>query len=154
MPFSVSFIPGRRVIAPLSKTMPCQPTRARVSAMARASGRRPSAAASAQRAQSGCTVGSKRPPLARWTAPASDRRANIVSGWGGAGAFSDGKLTLTTDYGGNLDALYDALGDVAEPTNLVLRGAPASDEMAAYLPRLTRVLEDAAAENRNVELTR
>lgn len=36
-------------------------------------------------------------------APASDRRANIVSGWGGAGAFSDGKLTLTTDYGGNLD---------------------------------------------------
>ena len=57
-------------------------------------------------------------------------------------------------FGGNLDALYDALGDVAEPTNLVLRGAPASDEMAAYLPRLTRVLEDAAAENRNVELTR
>ena len=31
------------------------------------------------------------------TAPAADRRANIVSGWGGAGAFSDGKLTLTTD---------------------------------------------------------
>ena len=60
------------------------------------------------------------------------------------------KLNLSTYYGGNLDALYDALGDVAEPTNL----APASDEMAAYLPRLTRVLEDAAAENRNVELTR
>lgn len=36
-------------------------------------------------------------------APPADRRANIVSGWGGAGAFSDGKLTLTTDYGGNLD---------------------------------------------------
>lgn len=64
------------------------------------------------------------------------------------------KLNLPTYYGGNLDALYDALGDVTEPTNLVLRGAPASDEMAAYLPRLTRVLEDAAAENRNVELTR
>ena len=50
--------------------------------------------------------------------------------------------------------IVNALGDVAEPTNLVLRGAPASDEMAAYLPRLTRVLEDAAAENRNVKLTR
>lgn len=37
------------------------------------------------------------------TANVQDRRANIVSGWGGAGAFSDGKLTLTTDYGGNLD---------------------------------------------------
>ena len=36
-------------------------------------------------------------------AKAADRYANIVSGWGGAGAFSDGKLTLTTDYGGNLE---------------------------------------------------
>jgi uncharacterized FAD-dependent dehydrogenase len=27
----------------------------------------------------------------------------IVSGWGGAGAFSDGKLTLTTEFGGVLD---------------------------------------------------
>lgn len=37
------------------------------------------------------------------TAPARDRRTNLVSGWGGAGAFSDGKLTLTTEFGGNLD---------------------------------------------------
>ncbi len=28
---------------------------------------------------------------------------SIVTGWGGAGAFSDGKLTLTTEYGGTLD---------------------------------------------------
>jgi uncharacterized FAD-dependent dehydrogenase len=28
---------------------------------------------------------------------------DIVCGWGGAGAFSDGKLTLTTDFGGILD---------------------------------------------------
>lgn len=28
---------------------------------------------------------------------------SITSGWGGAGAFSDGKLTLTTEYGGMLD---------------------------------------------------
>ncbi|MCL2548882.1 MAG: NAD(P)/FAD-dependent oxidoreductase [Symbiobacteriaceae bacterium] len=28
------------------------------------------------------------------------QRCAITSGWGGAGAFSDGKLTLTTDYGG------------------------------------------------------
>lgn len=27
----------------------------------------------------------------------------MVSGWGGAGAFSDGKLTLTTEFGGSLD---------------------------------------------------
>ena len=36
-------------------------------------------------------------------APPSEKRKNIVCGWGGAGAFSDGKLTLTTEYGGNLD---------------------------------------------------
>lgn len=38
-----------------------------------------------------------------------------VTGWGGAGAFSDGKLTLTTEFGGNLaqytgnDALQDLI---------------------------------------------
>ena len=31
----------------------------------------------------------------------------IVSGWGGAGAFSDGKLTLTTEFGGVLDEYMD-----------------------------------------------
>lgn len=35
-------------------------------------------------------------------AAGKDRVCNIVCGWGGAGAFSDGKLTLTTEYGGNL----------------------------------------------------
>lgn len=29
---------------------------------------------------------------------------SIMSGWGGAGAFSDGKLTLTTEFGGWLDS--------------------------------------------------
>ena len=32
---------------------------------------------------------------------------DIVCGWGGAGAFSDGKLTLTTEYGGILDEYMD-----------------------------------------------
>lgn len=32
----------------------------------------------------------------------------ILSGWGGAGAFSDGKLTLTTDFGG---VLQDYIGE-------------------------------------------
>ncbi|MGI6783921.1 MAG: NAD(P)/FAD-dependent oxidoreductase [Aminivibrio sp.] len=43
---------------------------------------------------------------------------SIVSGWGGAGSASDGKLTLTTGFGGNLeqnigeDALLDMIGYV------------------------------------------
>ncbi|MBM3132171.1 MAG: FAD-dependent oxidoreductase [Chloroflexi bacterium] len=32
---------------------------------------------------------------------------SMVSGWGGAGAFSDGKLTLSTEIGGRLDAYMD-----------------------------------------------
>ena len=44
----------------------------------------------------------------------------IVSGWGGAGSASDGKLTLTTGFGGNLeeyigrDALMEMIGFVDE----------------------------------------
>lgn len=34
---------------------------------------------------------------------ASCRPCSIMSGWGGAGAFSDGKLTLTTEFGGWLN---------------------------------------------------
>ena len=64
------------------------------------------------------------------------------------------RLDLPAYYGGNLDALYDALGEIASPTTLILRGAPASEEMAAYLPRLTQVLEDAAQENPKLKLER
>jgi len=32
---------------------------------------------------------------------------DIVCGWGGAGAFSDGKLTLTTEFGGMLDTYME-----------------------------------------------
>lgn len=46
-------------------------------------------------------------------APPKEKRTNIVCGWGGAGAFSDGKLTLTTEYGGNLDD-YMNKGELAE----------------------------------------
>lgn len=38
---------------------------------------------------------------------------SIVNGWGGAGAFSDGKLTLTTEFGGWLDE-YMPKSEVAE----------------------------------------
>ncbi|MDR1472006.1 MAG: NAD(P)/FAD-dependent oxidoreductase [Synergistaceae bacterium] len=31
------------------------------------------------------------------------RPCNVICGWGGAGAFSDGKLTLTPEFGGNLE---------------------------------------------------
>lgn len=43
---------------------------------------------------------------------------SIVNGWGGAGAFSDGKLTLTTEFGGWLDE-YISRGQVMDLINYV-----------------------------------
>ncbi|OEF96806.1 NAD(P)/FAD-dependent oxidoreductase [Desulfuribacillus alkaliarsenatis] len=37
---------------------------------------------------------------------------SIMTGWGGAGAYSDGKLTLTADYGGWLDEYLDTKQEV------------------------------------------
>ncbi|WP_101912353.1 NAD(P)/FAD-dependent oxidoreductase [Megasphaera vaginalis (ex Bordigoni et al. 2020)] len=42
-----------------------------------------------------------------------DKVRNVVCGWGGAGAFSDGKLTLTTEFGGNLTD-YMSAGELRE----------------------------------------
>ena len=57
-------------------------------------------------------------------------------------------LDLPAHYGKNLDALHDVLCDESRETTVVLSGAgEAQGELAAYVPRLKRVLEDAAAEN-------
>ncbi len=48
------------------------------------------------------------------------KSCSIVSGWGGAGAFSDGKLTLTTEFGGWLDE-YIGKSKVAQLINYVDR---------------------------------
>ena len=51
-------------------------------------------------------------------------------------------------YGRNLDALHDMLCAIDEPTHVVLvTGAHRAGELAAYLPRLERVLGDSAQEN-------
>ena len=47
-----------------------------------------------------------------------DKVRNVVCGWGGAGAFSDGKLTLTTEFGGNLDD-YMSQAELLEKINYV-----------------------------------
>ena len=59
-------------------------------------------------------------------------------------------LELPAYYGKNLDALHEVLCEESEEKRLVLTGAPASEEMAAYLPRLERVLEDCAQENERI----
>lgn len=62
-------------------------------------------------------------------------------------------LKLPEHYGRNLDALHDALGEIGQDTRIWLCRSPRpGGEMAAYLPRLTRVLEDAARENAHLEI--
>lgn len=65
--------------------------------------------------EKGHSIAKRRCP-ARQTACVGCRTCDIMTGWGGAGAFSDGKLTLTSDVGGwlgdyldkpELDALLD-----------------------------------------------
>lgn len=56
-------------------------------------------------------------------------------------------LDLPCYYGRNLDALHDLLGEIGEPTRIVLAGDASSGEMKAYLPRLDAVLADSAEEN-------
>ena len=56
-------------------------------------------------------------------------------------------LNLPEHYGRNLDALHDALGEIAQPTRLIVRAQGVKGETAAVLPRLLCVLEDAQQEN-------
>ena len=57
-------------------------------------------------------------------------------------------LELPAHYGMNLDALYDALSTESRDTVITLVGAGAAQgELAAYMPRLLQVFEDAAEEN-------
>ena len=59
-------------------------------------------------------------------------------------------LKLPTHYGKNLDALHDVLCEESEPMRIVLTGMPASEEMAAYVSRMERMLEDCAQENERI----
>ncbi len=56
-------------------------------------------------------------------------------------------------YGRSLDALHDMLTQIGEETLLrIRRPAALPPEMAAYFPRLVRVLEDAQEENGRLQV--
>jgi ribonuclease inhibitor len=57
-------------------------------------------------------------------------------------------------YGGNLDALYDELSSLTEPTHVtLLYSTSPKGKMAEYTPRTLRVFGDAASGNYNLKLT-
>lgn len=61
-------------------------------------------------------------------------------------------LDLPPYYGRNLDALHDVLTEARILNLCIVTGKDTSPEMAAYLPRLARVLEDAARENESLSV--
>jgi len=61
------------------------------------------------------------------------------------------RLRLPDYYGNNLDALNDCLGEIAEPTRILLRNAACLREsLGGYGERLIAVLIDAAKRNPNI----
>ncbi len=62
------------------------------------------------------------------------RPCNVICGWGGAGAFSDGKLTLTPEFGGNLERYVgrDKLLKLIDAVDAVYVGYGA--DMPVYSP--------------------
>ena len=63
-------------------------------------------------------------------------------------------LALPVYYGANLDALYDCLTEIVEPTNIIVPANVADNEkLGWYGEQLLQVLQDAAEENDNLQVT-
>ena len=64
------------------------------------------------------------------------------------------RLRLPDWYGNNLDALNDCLGEVGEPTQIIVRFAPMLEQtLGDYGIRIIRVMQRAAEENPNLRVT-
>lgn len=63
-------------------------------------------------------------------------------------------LALPAYYGANLDALYDCLTEIVEPTQLIVPADITDNEkLGWYGEQLLQVLQDAAEENENLQVT-
>lgn len=64
------------------------------------------------------------------------------------------RLRLPAWYGANLDALNDCLGEINEPTRIILRFAPALERsLGEYGFSIIRVLQQAAETNKNITIS-
>lgn len=63
-------------------------------------------------------------------------------------------LALPVYYGANLDALYDCLTEIAEPAQIIVPANITDNEnLGWYGEQLLQVLQDAAEENDNLQVT-
>lgn len=63
-------------------------------------------------------------------------------------------LALPVYYGANLDALYDCLTEIVESTQIIVPANVTDNEkLGCYGEQLLQVLQDAAEENENLQVT-
>ena len=62
-------------------------------------------------------------------------------------------LALPAHYGANLDALYDCLTEIVEPTQIIVPANVADNEKLGWYGEQLQVLQDAAEENENLQVT-
>lgn len=64
-----------------------------------------------------------------------------------------GKLAFPSYYGRNLDALYDCLGDIRQPTIIFINHQQAlSDNLGNYGRKVGEVFKEAARRNKYIRL--
>ncbi|NTV89300.1 MAG: barstar family protein [Clostridiales bacterium] len=70
-----------------------------------------------------------------------------------AHAYMADMLSFPDYYGKNLDALHDCLGDISEPTNIILKHwDELEDFLGNYATALLQVFEDSASENPSISI--
>ncbi|MDR1482883.1 MAG: FAD-dependent oxidoreductase [Synergistaceae bacterium] len=77
----------------------------------------------------------------------------VVCGWGGAGAFSDGKLTLTPEFGGNMEQYCgreELLSLIAEVDRVYLEHGASTDIFNPEGKLATRIIDKARRAGLNV----
>ncbi|MCL6450496.1 MAG: NAD(P)/FAD-dependent oxidoreductase [Acetobacteraceae bacterium] len=98
--------------------------------------------------EKGSDISDRRCPLQSREGPCSRcRPCFLLCGWGGAGAMSDGKLTLSPDIGGHLGEFVDrpALEALIQHVDSVYLRFGASDTLFGADPEVTRELMRRAA---------
>lgn len=92
--------------------------------------------------EKGHAIARRRCP-ARRTACVGCKTCDIMTGWGGAGAFSDGKLTLTTEVGGWLGEFVgtEALAELIDYSDGLWLDFGATEEIHGPDPQVAEELE-------------
>lgn len=83
-----------------------------------------------------------------WREGVLDNESNVLFGEGGAGLFSDGKLTSRSKDRPRIRAFFEALVAAGAPEEILIDASPhvGSDRLLAVVPKFRRLIEEAGGE--------